>query len=266
MKRCAWLALAMCCLAGIADAQALHPISPKGLPWRLTPSGNDIARYYPPAAERANLGGWTVVECLTQPTGKLDACKVLGEGPTGAGFGEAGLKLTRLFQLDLAKISPETLAGGVLAMPIILNIPGSPTPPRNDLAGEPSLVLTPAKGGKFPCPVADATDQTCNAHRFTWATRPGIAETAPFVRAAAATPASSSMICVIGDDQRLTGCQPYGPAAPAQAEAMTALAPLFALPSRADDKASTKGGFALIQFDWPALKHAVETSVLTKAP
>lgn len=267
MKRWAWLALAAQCVAGIAGAQTLHPISPKGMPWRTTPSGNDIARHYPPGADRANIGGWTVIECLTQVTGKLEDCKILGEAPAGGGFGEAGLKLIRLFQVDLTKMPPESLAGGVLAMPIILNIPnGAPTPPRNDLAGEPSAVLKPAKAGKLPCPVTGAPDQVCAAHRFSWATRPGIAETAAFVRAAAAAPASSSIICQVGDDQRPTACQPYGPADQTQVEAMKALAPRFTLPPKAEDKTPTKDGFVVMQFDWPALKHAVETSVLTRQP
>ena len=266
MKSWAWMAMAAMLLGGGAGAQTLHPLPSMGLPWKAKPNGNDIARYYPDRAARAGQAGWTVIECQTEATGAMKSCQVLGEAPAGADFGAAGLALSRLFKLDADKMAPEVLAGGVVTIPIMLVMNGGPTMLRNDLAGGPSVLLTPSPKGATPCPTAAAPNQTCLSHRFIWAEAPTIVETASFVRAAAASPVTTTVICPIGGDMKLAGCMQAGTADPSQVVAMNGLLPLFKSPSEAQDKAPAKDGFILIQFDWPALKHAVETSVLTRAP
>lgn len=264
MKSWAWMVVAATLLSGTTNAQTLHALPSTGLAWRAKPNGNDIARYYPEKAQRAGLSGWTVIECLTEPTGDLKGCQVLGESPVGGEFGFAGLALSKLFKLDASKIAPEMLIGGVATIPIVLTFDGKPGALRNDLAGGPSVLLTPSATGATPCPTPTTPRQTCEPHRFAWAERPTIVETASFVRAAAASPATTAVICPIGADMKLHGCMKAGAADPSQTAAMNGLLPLFTAPPAAEDKALAKDGFVLVQFDWPALKHAVETSVLTR--
>jgi hypothetical protein len=264
LGRLALLTALVALLGGPASAQALHAI-PTGFSWRLKPSGDDIARVYPNKARLENKFGWTVIECQTEPTGDIRDCLVLGESPAGYGFGEAGLKLARRFQLDTKKTAPTELTGGVVTIPIMMTMDGS-LPLRNTLAGDQSVLLSPSANGVTLCPTDVAPGQKCRSHRFVWATRPSLVETAPFVRSAGARPATTAVICPIGEDMRLRACTQAGPADPSQIAAMNGLIPLFAAPPQADDKTPAKDGFALIQFDWPALKLAVETSVLTKAP
>lgn len=254
-------------LGGAAGAQALHDVSAKGLVWRMKPSGNDMAAVYPQKAQSEERAGWAVVECQILPTGDLKDCQVLGEGPTDYGFGDAALKLAPKFKLDVRKNDPADLAGGVVAIPIILLTPvGAPYPNRDYLAGEPSALLTPAANGRAPCPTKAIPTQTCAVHRFSWATRPSLVETATLVRGAAAAPATTAVLCPIGEDMKLAHCTLTGPADPSQIAAMTGLIPLFTAPAEAEDKAAAKDGFVLVQFNWPSLHRAVETSVLTKTP
>lgn len=189
---------------------------------------------------------------------------MLGEAPTDYGFGAAAMKLMPKFKLDPKKNDPAELAGGVVAIPIVLLTPtGAPIPPRDALAGDPAVLLTPAAKGSAPCPTPAAPAQTCGVHPFTWETRPRLAEIAALVRGAATVPASTTVLCPIGADMKLKGCKLTGEADPSQVAAITGLIPLFTAPARTDDKASTEDGFALVQFNWASLKRAVEASALT---
>ncbi len=268
MKRATWLGLAALLTASNAVAQQLHPIpnSPGStLVWRAKPSADDMATYYPPKARRAERGGWAVIECQTLATGDMKDCLVLGESPKDFGFGDAALKLSAKFKLDPAKNDPATLAGGVVAIPILMLTPSdSAVPPRDYLAGEPSVLLTTTPKGSAPCPTTDSPGQGCSVHRFSWVQRPSLPETADLVRRAAATPERTTVLCPIAADMKLRGCSPNGPADPTQVEAVSGLIPLFTAPTQAEDKTPTKDGFVVVQFNWPALKHAVETSVLTR--
>lgn len=270
MKSWVWIGVAAALLGGAASAQALHaiPSDPKGnLVWRMKPKAADIATIYPPKAQREEKAGWAIVECQTQASGDLTDCRVLGEAPADYGFGAAAMKLTPKFKLDPGNNDPAELAGGVVAIPIVLLTPtGAPVPPRDYLAGEPAVMLTPAPKGATPCPTASDPAQTCGAHKFIWDKRPRLAETAALVRAAGIAPASTTVVCPIGADMKLPRCQLIGEADPSQVAAITGLIPLFTAPAQTDDKQATQGGFALIQFNWASLKRAVEASALTKAP
>jgi hypothetical protein len=267
MRTWTWLPVAAALLSGMASAQALHPLEAKDLAWRKRPNGDDMARYFPIEARNRELPGWVIIECLTEEKGDLKDCQVLNETPTGVGFGDAGLALAKFFKLDARKMAPELLAGGVLTIPILMQTPDGvsrPLPPRNDLAGDPSALLIPAKGGNIPCPAVSNPEQACLAHAFSWSERPGLKATAPFIRAAASTPSMTAMLCRIGGDMKLDQCVQASPAKPSQVAAMNGLLPLFKAPYETREKVSAKNGFALVQFDWQALKRAVDTSVHTR--
>lgn len=72
--------------------------------WVRRPSSDDIQRYYPDIARRKDVvGGQASLNCQVTPKGTLNECAVVTENPAGLGFGDAGLKLTRLMKVDPAK-------------------------------------------------------------------------------------------------------------------------------------------------------------------
>jgi len=59
---------------------------------------DEMADAYPEGARRADLSGTTLVNCLIIDRGAVDDCRVVSENPPGWGFGEASVKLARLFR------------------------------------------------------------------------------------------------------------------------------------------------------------------------
>lgn len=270
MARLVLLALTAQMVAGAANAQALHELSsPQDLAWRSKPSAQDMANFFPEKARRAEQAGWAILECLTATTGELKDCHLLGEAPTGFDFGAAGLKLSSRFRIDIRKTDPAILEGGVVTIPIHMVTPtGAPLPPRDYLAGQPAamvtIVKTPAPGD-FPCPNAAAPQRQCRSHPLKWRTSPRLAEGAASVRSANATSGSSTLQCRIKADYHLTGCG-TGEADPQRKSAMLALAAMLIAPEETDDKTPTANQTVIIDFNWAALRNAVETSVLTRQP
>lgn len=77
------------------------PISVKGAHWAKMPTGDQIAQYYPEAAQRNNTEGDASVRCHVEPTGALRSCYVLTESPEGLGFGQATVLV-----FDQSKLAP----------------------------------------------------------------------------------------------------------------------------------------------------------------
>jgi hypothetical protein len=83
------LALLTACAAlgaTAADAQATQN-------WSTVPSKADMAAAYPPKAKAANVGGSVNLSCAVNQEGHTRDCAVLGEKPSGYGFGNAARKI-----------------------------------------------------------------------------------------------------------------------------------------------------------------------------
>lgn len=93
--------------------------------WTRKPSGEEFAHYYPEAAQRANLSGRAVLKCEVAADGALDTCTVPEESPTGAGFGEAALKLSSLFKMRPTTKDGVPVRGGTVHIPIRFVLPGA---------------------------------------------------------------------------------------------------------------------------------------------
>ncbi|PXA84144.1 hypothetical protein DMC25_17100 [Caulobacter sp. D4A] len=86
----------------------------------LIRSGMDAdsaARYYPDRAQRMEVGGKAELSCARIVKGRVEDCTLLSESPLEYGFGEAALKMSRLF-----RFSPETIDGAPVDEPILIPV------------------------------------------------------------------------------------------------------------------------------------------------
>jgi protein TonB len=65
-----------------------------------------MARYYPERAQEREISGRAALACTVTTRGTLSGCNVASESPSGAGFGEAALRLANRFQMK-----PQTVDG-----------------------------------------------------------------------------------------------------------------------------------------------------------
>ncbi len=79
------------------------------------PSGEDMARYYPDRAQRMEVGGTAKMSCAVGERGGLENCQVLSESPLEYGFGDAALKVSRLF-----RYSPQSIDGTLTDEPVVI--------------------------------------------------------------------------------------------------------------------------------------------------
>ena len=145
------LFLPMLVFAGLALAApaSAAPASPPPAParqvtnpdWLRKPSPDDIARYYPIAAQRRDIGGRVRVQCRLANDGVLNDCVVLSETPPGYGFGEAALNVATRFQMRPGLRDGRPIAGQII-IPIVFSPgPGSPPSGRSAAMFAPVLLL-----------------------------------------------------------------------------------------------------------------------------
>jgi TonB family protein len=259
---------AVLAFGGAAHAQTsspLHALPIKGLHWLRKPSGEDIAAAYPQRAKDQAVSGRILLECQTTAGGSFSSCTILSVAPDDFGFGEAALKLSRLFRLD-PKQDGVVLEGGVIQIPIILLAPGGkPAPLATALAGDPAVLITLAQGKEgFPCATPNAPAQRCVGHPFAWDARPTLEETAALVRGATGDHEVTSLTCIATPEQRLANCAAGGEPSSQQDVAMRGLVALMTPPVLALDKTPMANGSVMVEFHWPALRQTLDISVLTR--
>lgn len=91
--------------------------------WLRRPSGVDMARYYPERAMRLEMQGATAILCGVTGEGVLENCVVDGETPIDMGFGEASVKMSRLFRMKPLDSTGRPVEGAAVRIPIVWALP-----------------------------------------------------------------------------------------------------------------------------------------------
>lgn len=177
--------LSMLAAASVATA----PLPLSSALWKSKPTIVQLMRAYPEAPRLQRIGGRVEFECEVKADGALDACRMLSETPTGMGFGEAALELSRTMALHPKDRDGADVAGRVIRVPIRWSPP--PAPPEGQLV---------------------------DAKNFTWSRLPtgvDIARVYPAEAQAENVEGRAVAHCKVAMDGRLTGCavvseEPYG--------------------------------------------------------
>ena len=82
-----------------------------------------MARYYPDRAQRMGVSGHATIACTVNADGMVGDCSIISETPSDQGFGDAALKLSKLFQMKPKSLNGVPVAGGLVNIPIGFDIP-----------------------------------------------------------------------------------------------------------------------------------------------
>jgi TonB family protein len=108
-------------LAGAGAVWAANPASgsPVQKPvWIEKPTLQDLVSVYPKAAEKADVTGMVMIACGIRQDGRLHACSIRQEAPSGHGFGRAALKLSPRFRMEATEPDGHPTAGMQVTIPI----------------------------------------------------------------------------------------------------------------------------------------------------
>jgi len=91
--------------------------------WVRRPSGEDLERYYPERAQRMEVEGRASISCTVDARGTLQNCSVASETPSDAGFGDAALRMSKLFKMRPMTKDGSPVDGGKIVIPIAFRLP-----------------------------------------------------------------------------------------------------------------------------------------------
>jgi TonB family protein len=103
---------------GWTQAGGPRPVFDKVPDWRAYPSREEMERYYPSEALHAGSNGEAMITCRVRTNRKLDDCYIVSESPFDKGFGEAALKLSKLFEMNPASYRGDPVDNAPVSIPV----------------------------------------------------------------------------------------------------------------------------------------------------
>lgn len=79
----------------------------------------------PDAAKAAEVGGRAIIVCKVKTNGTLEDCRVDSESPEGMGFGQAALRVSKLFKMKPTQKDGTPVEGRTIRVPIAWFVPGA---------------------------------------------------------------------------------------------------------------------------------------------
>lgn len=96
--------------------------------WVRKPNGDDLSRFYPDRAMRLEREGSATIQCVVEATGALTGCVIVAESPRDFGFGDAALKLSRLFKMRPVTQDGQPVGGARVRIPMVFRLPDEAPP------------------------------------------------------------------------------------------------------------------------------------------
>ena len=121
-------AVAAACISLTAAAAAAQPVA---VAWAEAPSAADVAAAWPAKARAAGTAGMANLSCTIGRDGRPHDCAVLGESPSGQGFGFAARKLA-----EKLRTAQSGLTGDEVRIPVTFD--------PAELKAEPLMIRMPA--------------------------------------------------------------------------------------------------------------------------
>jgi TonB family protein len=81
--------------------------------WISPPSGDDMAREYPPLAQLMQSEGGATIKCQVGIDGRLSGCQIVSEFPAGLGFGAAAVRTAAHFAIKPATLDGKPVVGSM---------------------------------------------------------------------------------------------------------------------------------------------------------
>jgi len=91
--------------------------------WLRKPSAEDLAKYFPDRAQRMGVNGKATISCTVNARGLLEGCSVVSEDPSDQGFGEAAIKMSKLFKMRPMSKDGAPVDGGTVRIPLRFELP-----------------------------------------------------------------------------------------------------------------------------------------------
>ncbi len=93
-----WVIWSGACRTRSGEPLPLRPVT-RPAEVMTRPSPDDMGRYFPPAAQRQEVGGNATILCSVSVDGKMTDCQIVSESEPGLGFGEATIRVSRLYKM-----------------------------------------------------------------------------------------------------------------------------------------------------------------------